>query len=70
MWIYYTLSQKSWNRKRRQVYYTPDPSQNISLYMMDQLGNTDISLGGTFKDKVNFLKGKGLQYIMIGNTDS
>jgi hypothetical protein len=52
------------------VYYTPDPSQNISLYMMDQLGNTDISLGGTFKDKVNFLKGKGLQYIMIGNTDS
>ena len=49
------------------VYYTPDPSMNISLYLMDQLGNTDFSLRGSRKERIEHLKEKGLKYLMIGD---
>ena len=34
---------------------------------MNQLGNTDMGLGGSFNDCVFFFKERDLKYIMIGN---
>ncbi|MDA3891210.1 MAG: hypothetical protein PF517_06045, partial [Salinivirgaceae bacterium] len=50
------------------VYYSPDPSHNISLYLMDQIGNTDYSL--PFKSRVKnieYLKAKGVKYFILGD---
>lgn len=52
--------------RQDRVYYTPDPSMNISLYLMNQMGNTDYLSGKTRRDKIEYLKEKGLKYIMIG----
>ena len=60
------LRQLGINREDK-VYFTPDQSQNNSLYLMDQLGNTDIGLGGTFNEKVEFLKKRELKYIMVAD---
>lgn len=50
------------------VYYTPDNSINISLYLMDQLGHTDYGTGGaSVPRKIENLKRKGLKYFMLGN---
>jgi hypothetical protein len=49
------------------VYYTPDRSHNISLYLMDQLGNTDFALPHRNKVKnIKYLKSKGMKYFILG----
>ncbi len=49
------------------VYYTPDPSMNNSLYLMNQLGNTDFAIGGPLKQRIEYLKERDLKYLMIGD---
>jgi len=52
------------------VYFTPDPSINVSLYLMDQKGNTDYSVPGkTTKEKIEYLKTKGLKYVLIAKEE-
>ena len=49
------------------VYCTPDPSINISLYLMDQKGFTDFfRKNQAFSEKVELFAGHGLQYVIIG----
>lgn len=56
-------------QREDRVYYTPDPSMNISLYLMDQVGNTDFKLEGSRKQNIEKLKEKGLKYLMIADTE-
>lgn len=49
------------------VYVTPDPSIDISLYLMNQKGNTDFGISGTTNEKIEKLIPKGLQYIIIAS---
>ncbi len=53
------------------VYATPDISVNISLYLMDQKGFTDFEFisapDRTPIERLNLLKGKGLEYVIIGD---
>lgn len=51
------------------VYCTPDPSINISLYLMDQKGFTDFfRLDQTFSEKLELFADHGLQYVIVGDT--
>lgn len=52
------------------VYVTWDPSINISLYLMDQKGHTDFHRKDrTFSESVEFFRGKGLEYVIVGDYD-
>jgi hypothetical protein len=53
------------------VYCSPDPSINISLYLMDQKGFTDFVHAWrnmNFDEKYNTMKEAGLKYVIIGDT--
>ncbi len=53
------------------VYCTPDRSINISLYLCDQKGYTDFGLSQfNFSERIEHMKDRGLQYIIIGDTSS
>jgi hypothetical protein len=53
------------------VYASPDISVNISLYLMDQKGFTDFEFNDapvrTPLERLNLLKSKGLEYVIIGD---
>ena len=51
------------------VYCTPDPSINISLYLMDQKGFTDFfRKDATFREKLELFTNAGMQYVVVGDT--
>jgi 4-amino-4-deoxy-L-arabinose transferase-like glycosyltransferase len=53
------------------VYVTPDPSINISLYLMDQKGFTDFFMTKTpFQEKIDYFRNYGLQYVLIGDLEA
>lgn len=43
----------------------PDPSWNVSLYLMDQKGWTAIGGKGKGKDRIEYFKSKGAKYLII-----
>jgi hypothetical protein len=50
------------------VYCTPDPSINISLYLMDQKGFTDFfRTKELFSNKVELFRENGCKYVIIGD---
>lgn len=53
-------------QRNDRVYYTPDISMNISLYLMDQVGNTDFGRLPNKKDYIEELKSKGCKYLIVG----
>jgi hypothetical protein len=53
------------------VYCSPDPSINISLYLMDQKGFTDFILvrdTTRFEIRYHKMRENGLEYVIIGDT--
>lgn len=53
------------------VYCSPDPSINISLYLIDQKGYTDFRHAWKdmdFAEKYETMKANGLEYVIIGDT--
>ncbi|MBN1183043.1 MAG: glycosyltransferase family 39 protein [Bacteroidales bacterium] len=49
------------------VYVSSDGSMNISLYLMDQKGNNETSIGPMTKGSIDFLKSKGTKYLIISD---
>lgn len=57
-------------KRNDKVYVTPDPSIDISLYLMDQKGYTDFGIpGSSKKQKIENIIPKGLKYIIIGDKE-
>ncbi|MCF8224900.1 MAG: glycosyltransferase family 39 protein [Bacteroidales bacterium] len=55
--------------RENKVYCTPDPSINISLYLMDQKGFTDFYRSKfPFSEKLEFYSDHGLQYVVVGDS--
>ena len=53
------------------VYCTPDPSINISLYLMDQIGHTDfLRKSKSFGEKVALFSSVGAKYVILGEKDA
>ena len=51
------------------VYSTPDVTTNNTLYLMNQIGNTDLGLPSkSKKENIEYLIPKGLKYFIVGDT--
>lgn len=51
------------------VYFTPDPSINISLYLMDQLGHTDFGVKRfAYPERMEYLRQRDVKYVLIGDS--
>jgi hypothetical protein len=52
------------------VYCTPDFSINISLYLCDQKGYTDLGISQIpLGERINIMLGRGIDYLIIGKDE-